>query len=143
MFAQERGGFGEVWRLRFAERFGDQPGGNIDAVEHVADVVQHAGRDLCHARATRRFEQLPVEFPEFRLGALALGDLVTQLAHLIGQFLPRPMECAGLGLDLVEHVIKRVGKTSDLVILEFLRADRVVVSLADQARGFGQFQDRA
>ena len=41
--------FGQTGDLGEAQGVFEQVGGNVDAVEHVADVVQHAGSDLGHA----------------------------------------------------------------------------------------------
>ena len=49
MLAQEGGELAQALRLRLAETGGDERGGDVEAVEDVADIVEHASGDLGHA----------------------------------------------------------------------------------------------
>ncbi len=71
--------------------------GNVHAIEHVADIVQHARGDLRHARFAGNLHLLPMRLREVELCRLARGDfpdqvgvLARHLALEIGQLVVRP-----------------------------------------------------
>jgi len=76
MLVQQRHQPGEAGDLRLADLLGHERSRDIDAVQHIADVVQDAGRDLGHAGFARRFEQLLVHFLQAALGPFKFGDVL-------------------------------------------------------------------
>ena len=58
VLAQQCDDFGQVGGLGVPEAVGQAGGGDIDAVEHVADIVQDARRHFRHAGLTRRLTEL-------------------------------------------------------------------------------------
>ena len=72
---EQRRGLAEPVHLRCAQSIQRERRRDVHAVEDVADIVQHPGRDLRHAGPARRVAQLPVQFREPRLGGLGLGDV--------------------------------------------------------------------
>src|ERR1051326_7974052 len=78
----------------FFEDVGDEGGGDVDAVEDVAHVVEDSGGDLGHARVAGGCQELFVDLFQFGLRPLALGD-VPEIDH--------QADCAAgdpLGLDV-------------------------------------------
>ena len=75
MFAQECSDPCQPGALRFLDALGDDTRRNIDAVEHVADVVQDVRSHLGHARLPGGDQQLLVYALEFRFGEPPLGDV--------------------------------------------------------------------
>ena len=75
---QQRRRPGHARRLGVAHLLGHQGAGDVDAVEHVAHVVQHAGGHLRHARQARGLQQPAVGLRQPGLGLLhgrdVLGD---------------------------------------------------------------------
>ena len=76
MLAEERGNPGEPRALRFLDALGDQARRDVDAVEHIADVVQHVGGHFGHARLPRGDQQLLVHVLELLFGEAPLGDVL-------------------------------------------------------------------
>ncbi len=73
VFVDQLHGLAQPQGLAGAQLARDQFGGDVHAVEHVADVVQHIGRDFCHARLAGVVQQFALgilEFPRARLDAL-------------------------------------------------------------------------
>ncbi|MCY1300300.1 hypothetical protein D9M70_498610 [compost metagenome] len=81
VFVDQLHGLAQPLGLAGAQFAADQIGRNVDAVEHVADVVQHIGGDLGHAGLTRSVEQ-------FALGILELAGAFfhAQFQFVIGGF---------------------------------------------------------
>src|SRR5262249_39092568 len=77
MLRQEGRQPGDTWRLRLMDLLFNRRSQQIGAVQHVADIMQHAGGDLSHARKPRTHEQLAVDSLEVGLNALALLDLAS------------------------------------------------------------------
>ncbi len=75
MLAQERSDPFQSGALRFPDALGDHARRNVDAVEHVADVVQDVRGDLGHARLPRGDQQLLVHALELLFGQSPLGDV--------------------------------------------------------------------
>ena len=57
---------------------------NVDAVEDIPHVVQHARRHLRHARRAGRVDQFLMQVREFLLRALLLRDVYRETAHSHG-----------------------------------------------------------
>ena len=75
--------------FEFLRRSASERGGDVHAVEHVAEVVQHAGGDFGHAGARRAALTKPtVHVGQLLLGVAAFGDLAAQYLVGLGQ-LPR------------------------------------------------------
>jgi len=103
MFAQHGADFGEAGRFGILEAVGDETGTDVDAVEHIADVVEHTGRDFSHTRLAGNFHELFMSGFEFGFGFLngrnvlrdakGADDLAVRVAprQLAGQ---RPREAA-------------------------------------------------
>ena len=64
----------EAGHFRAAQLLADEGGGDVDAVEDVADVVEDAGGDLGHAGLARGIHQLLVQLVQLRGGELLRGD---------------------------------------------------------------------
>ena len=62
--------------LDFRRRSASKRGGDVDAVEHIADVVEHTGGDLRHARQAGDFDQLLVSCFELGFGFLEGRDVL-------------------------------------------------------------------
>ena len=75
MVVQQLARFHEVGYFRFPDLVHHESGRDIDAVQHVADVVQHAGGDLRLAGLARGGDQSAIKGFAFRLRMLALGDV--------------------------------------------------------------------
>ena len=65
LLAQHGGGAAQIGELGLPQPVADEGGGDADAVEHVADVVQDAGGHFGHAGLARGFEQPAVEPVQF------------------------------------------------------------------------------
>ncbi len=76
-------------------------GGDVEAVEDIADVVEDAGGDLGHAGLAGGEHQILLGFGESGVGALLFLDLLHEFAgarrHAHLQFVVRPLK-GGLGL---------------------------------------------
>ena len=59
----------------FAEQVGYHRSRHVDAIEHIADVVEDAGRDFRHAGLSRNFDELRVRGLEIGFDPLAFGDI--------------------------------------------------------------------
>ena len=112
-------GAAEIDELRMPHLVADERVGNIHAVEHVADVVQHAGGDLGHAGLARRIHELLVHLGQFVFRVLDGGDVlgnpkgaddfagIVAKRHLAGQ---RPGQAAirpRFLFDLADHGLAR------------------------------------
>ena len=75
-FVEEFGNLDEAFGLGLAEPGGDDAGGNVEAVEDVADVVEHAGGDLGHAGQARGVHELTLGLFEREFRFLDLGDVL-------------------------------------------------------------------
>ena len=81
LLAQHGGGAAQIGELGTTQPVGHQRGGDAHAVEDIADVVQHAGGHVGHARAARGVDQLPVELVQLLRIQLVLGDVLEDAAH--------------------------------------------------------------
>ena len=70
---------GQLSDSRFAELVGDDGGGDIHAVQHVADVVEDAGRDFRHPRQAGELDQTLLRLGQFGMGLVAGDNLLAQL----------------------------------------------------------------
>ena len=112
VFVHQCDNLGKVGDSGLLQIVGHEGGGDIDAVEHVADVVEHAGGHLSHARLARSDEKFLVRFVHLRLHPFALVDFLVQLPgsaaapagaasqpsratlnSTVPQILPRPTTC--------------------------------------------------
>src|SRR5690606_4941298 len=75
---EEFAGLDEVGGFGVAEAVGDEGGGDVDAVEHVADVVQDAGGDLGHAGLVGGAEEFLAGLVEGFLGLAFGGDVFAE-----------------------------------------------------------------
>ena len=82
MFLEQRHNSGEAGGPGLLDAIHDQVGGNVDAIEGIADIMQHVGGDFGHAGQPGGFDQLLVEVLHFGLGLFALGDIAHH-GHLI------------------------------------------------------------
>ena len=69
------GGFTEVGNFGFLQSLRDKGGRDIQAVEHVADIMQHAAGYFGHAGLAAGIFQLTMHPLSLALGALAIGDI--------------------------------------------------------------------
>jgi len=99
----------------------DQAGGNVDAVEHVADVMQHVGGNFRHASLPRGVEQLLMQPSQPAFGHFPLGDVLRRASRVDKSIL---------------SVMDRVAVTSD-------EADRAVGQEDTKLQGAGFFSGRA
>ncbi|MNS51916.1 hypothetical protein D3C72_846150 [compost metagenome] len=65
VFVDQLHGLAQALGLAVAQLARDQVAGNVHAIEHVADVVQHIGGDFRHAGLTCRVEQFALGVPQF------------------------------------------------------------------------------
>ena len=94
VFLQQGHDAGEIGGPGLLHALHDQAGGNVDAVEHVADVVEDVGGYFRHPAQAGSFQQLFVEIIQFGLRSFGLGDV----AHDGGQELkPSVGEICGQG----------------------------------------------
>ena len=77
---QHGGGAAEIADLGLAQPVTHHRGGHTHAVEHIADVVEHAGGDLGHAGLPGDLEQLLVGLFQFGLRFDAFVDFPLQIA---------------------------------------------------------------
>jgi len=94
---QQRRDAGEMRDLRFPQAIRDEHRGDVHAVEHVADIVQHAGRDLRHAGLAGGGEQLLVRATQLFFVALARGHVLRGADHAHGAALRIEQHVAALG----------------------------------------------
>jgi hypothetical protein len=83
MLAEQHRRFEEIFRFGLADALTHERGGDVHAVQDVADVVKHSSCDFRHARLSRSLHQLRVRVRELRLRALAFRDLALQRIDLI------------------------------------------------------------
>ena len=75
MFLQQGGDFGKIAQLGTLDILRDQSGGDVDAVEDIADVMEDVGGDFRHARHAGGFQQFPLGAFHFLLHSSAFFDL--------------------------------------------------------------------
>ena len=76
MFAQQGRHPAEIGSLGLAQFFSDGAGGNVDAVDDVFDVVQHAGGGFGHAGFPRRADQFLIHPLQLGFRLLPFGDVL-------------------------------------------------------------------
>ena len=72
-------GAGQIADFRLPQAVRCQRGRNVDAIEHVADVVEHAGGDFGHSGTSGRSHELLLRCGQFMFGPQAIRDLALQL----------------------------------------------------------------
>src|ERR1019366_8256122 len=75
LFLEQQYDSGETGGPELLHALNDQSGGDVDAVEHVADVMEHVGGNFRHAAPAGSFQQLLVNVLQFGLRSFALGDV--------------------------------------------------------------------
>ena len=75
MLLHQRGYLAETRGLRRLDLVGHHGRGYVDAVQHVADVVQHVGGDFGHAREPRGVAELLLQLVLTFVGLDSLGDV--------------------------------------------------------------------
>ena len=73
---QQSADLSEPGALGFLDALREETRRDIDAVEHIADVVQYVGRHLGHAGVPRGDQQLLVDLLELLVRLAALGDVL-------------------------------------------------------------------
>src|SRR5580698_3238495 len=114
---------GEVRDFRVAKLVCHQGGGDVDAVQDVADIVEYACRYLGHARLSGGLEKLTVElfpFPYFK--PQCFGALVDPFLEIVTS---RLKVCVS-SLYLAQHVVKSVNEPAKFVVPAFSRAKPIV-----------------
>ena len=76
LLLEQRRDLAQPRRLRLLEALGDAARRDVDAVEDVADVVQHVGRDLGHARLARCATSAACARARARGPRASLGDVL-------------------------------------------------------------------
>jgi len=76
VLVEQRGDLGNIDGLGMAHVVADEGGRDIDAVEHVADVVEHTRGHIGHAGLAGRGEQFPVHALNLEFHAFALLDFL-------------------------------------------------------------------
>ena len=118
-----------------AKVVGEKLGGDVDAVEGVADVVEHAGGDLGHAGRVGKPEHVAGVLPKGVLGGLAFLDLLVEGDELAGEGFVATA-------DLHEHGVEGFGERGDLGGAAGDGADGIVSPGGDVLGGAGEFDDR-
>ena len=80
MLLEQAADLDEAGDFRALELLADKSGGNVHAVENVADVVKHTRGDQ-PCRLAGSGQQLLVQFVQFRSGALLFGNVLEDAAH--------------------------------------------------------------
>ena len=144
----------QVRDFRLPHSVGDQSRRDIDAIEYVADVVQHAGGDLRHASPVRRVHQHLMGFLQVMLRSQSLGNFSTEILIRKRQFgralLDLDFEiivCSLNGsftlLNLLQHGVKLVVQHAQLVVRALVDTDSVISIGGNRLGRRGQFQDWA
>jgi hypothetical protein len=104
---------GRAIRPRLVELLPQREAGHVDAVEHVADVVQDTGGHLAHAGRPRRAHQLSLQRGELGLGALAVLDLAAQPVVDLLDLRLRQLQIGQDGLLLADAVLPALDEAVD------------------------------
>ena len=91
MFAHQGGDAGDAGHLGILQVIRNHGGGDVDAVDDVANVMEHIAGYVGHARPPRYFEQFPVRFFQFLLGPFSLGNVARNRRHAQNVASPDPL----------------------------------------------------